>query len=131
LMKHCEDPKIVSRVLLHTLPNIATRDLPIISDKEIISVFDLVKKSQISKEGIEEALIQMVTGQEIQLGSENIEEEVKHFIELLIEEKKDFVKERGMSAIGPLMGPVMSEFRGKIDGAKINALLIDGIKKEI
>ena len=131
LMKHCEDPKIVSRVLLHTLPNIATRDLPIISDKEIISVFDLVKKSQISKEGIEEALIQMVTGQEIQLGSENIEEEVKHFIELLIEEKKDFVKERGMSAIGPLMGPVMSEFRGKIDGAKINALLIDRIKKEI
>jgi glutamyl-tRNA(Gln) amidotransferase subunit E len=131
LMKHCEDPKIVSRVLLHTLPNIATRDLPIISDKEIISVFDLVKKSQISKEGIEEALIQMVTGQEIQLGSENIEEEVKHFIKLLIEEKKDFVKERGMSAIGPLMGPVMSEFRGKIDGAKINALLIDGIKKEI
>jgi glutamyl-tRNA(Gln) amidotransferase subunit E len=131
LMKHCEDPKIVSRVLLHTLPNIATRDLPIISDKEIISVFDLVKKSQISKEGIEEALIQMVTGQEIQLGSENIEEEVKHFIELLSEETKDFVKERGMSAIGPLMGPVMSEFRGKIDGAKINALLIDGIKKEI
>jgi len=131
LMKHCEDPKIVSRVLLHTLPNIATRNLPIISDKEIISVLDLVKKSQISKEGIEEALIQMVTGQEIQLGSENIEEEVKHFIELLIEEKKDFVKERGMSAIGPLMGPVMSEFRGKIDGAKINALLIDRIKKEI
>lgn len=131
LMKHCEDPKIVSRVLLHTLPNIATKNLPIISDKEIISVLDLVKKSQISKEGIEEALIQMVTGQEIQLGSENIEEEVKHFIELLIEEKKDFVKERGMSAIGPLMGPVMSEFRGKIDGAKINALLIDRIKKEI
>ena len=131
LMKHCEDPKIVSRVLLHTLPNIATKNLPIISDKEIISVLDLVKKSQISKEGIEEALIQMVTGQEIQLGSENIEEEVKHFIELLIEEKKDFVKERGMSAIGPLMGPVMSEFRGKIDGAKINALLIGRIKKEI
>ena len=36
-----------------------------------------------------------------------------------------------MAAIGPLMGPVMSEFRGKIDGAEINALLIERIKKEI
>ena len=73
----------------------------------------------------------MATGQEIQLGSKNIEEEVERFIDLLIKKKKEFVKERGMSAIGPLMGPVMSEFRGKIDGAKINALLIDRIKNEI
>ena len=92
---------------------------------------DLVNKERISKEGIEEALIQMATGQEIQLGSKNIEEEVERFIDLLIKKKKEFVKERGMSAIGPLMGPVMSEFRGKIDGAKINALLIDRIKNEI
>jgi len=131
LMKHSEETKIISRVLLHTLPNIASKNLPIISDDEIITVLDLVKESKISKEGIEEALIQLITGQEIQLGSENIEEEVRHFIELLIEEKNDFIKERGMAAIGPLMGPVMSEFRGKIDGAKINALLIDRIKKEI
>ncbi len=131
LMKHSEDAKIVSRVLLHTLPNIASKNLPIISDDEIITVLDLVKENRISKEGIENALIQLITGQEIQLGSENIEEEVKHFIDLLIKEKNNFIKERGVAAIGPLMGPVMTEFRGKIDGAKINALLMDRIKKKI
>jgi glutamyl-tRNA(Gln) amidotransferase subunit E len=130
-MKHSEDAKIVSRVLLHTLPNIASKNLPIISDDEIITVLDLVKENRISKEGIENALIQLITGQEIQLGSENIEEEVKHFIDLLIKEKNNFIKERGVAAIGPLMGPVMTEFRGKIDGAKINALLMDRIKKKI
>ena len=131
LMKHSEDAKIVSRVLLHTLPNIASKNLPIISDDEIITVLDLLKESRISKEGIENALIQLITGQEIQLGSENIEDEVKNFIDLLIKEKNNFIKERGMAAIGPLMGPVMTEFRGKIDGAKINALLMDKIKEKI
>ena len=131
LMKHCKEPKIISRILLHTLPNIISKKIPIISDNEIISVLELVNDKRISKEGIEGALIQTAMGQEIQLGSENIEKEVRKFIDLLINEKSEFIKERGMAAIGPLMGPVMSEFRGKIDGAEINALLIERIKKEI
>ena len=131
LMKYCDDPKIISRVLLHTLANINSKGLPSISDIDIATVLDLVSKERISKEGIEEALIQITSGQEIQLGSENIEEDVKNYIDALIEEKIEFVREKGMSAIGPLMGPVMSEFRGKIDGAKINALLMNRIKKEI
>tara|TARA_B110000003_G_C16377802_1_gene429214 strand:- start:308 stop:700 length:393 start_codon:yes stop_codon:yes gene_type:complete len=130
-MKHCKEPKILSRILLHILPNIVSKEMPIISDNEIIVVLDLVNEKRISKEGIEDALIQTAMGQEIQLGSENIEEEVKEFIDHLINEKSEFVKERGMAAIGPLMGPVMSEFRGKVDGAEINALLIERIKKEI
>ena len=56
---------------------------------------------------------------------------VSQFINNLIEEKLEFVKERGMGAIGPLMGPVMSEFRGKMDGSQINELLIKGIKEKI
>tara|TARA_B110000438_G_scaffold120679_1_gene117825 strand:+ start:16120 stop:17838 length:1719 start_codon:yes stop_codon:yes gene_type:complete len=131
LMKYCDDPKIISRILLHTLTNINSKGLPSISDIDIATVLDLVSKKRISKEGIEEALIQITAGQEIQLGSENIEEEVRNYIDALIEEKIEFVREKGMSAIGPLMGPVMSEFRGKIDGAKINALLMNRIKKEI
>ena len=131
LMTYCDDPKIISRILLHTLTNLNSKGLPSISDIDIATVLDLVSKERISKEGIEEALIQITSGQEIQLGSENIEEDVKNYIDALIEEKIGFVREKGMSAIGPLMGPVMSEFRGKIDGAKINALLMNRIKKEI
>ena len=48
-----------------------------------------------------------------------------------VNEKNDFIKQRGMEAIGPLMGPVMSKFRGEMDGAKINTLLIKKIKEKI
>ena len=70
-------------------------------------------------------------GDEIETGNENIDDEVKLFIDKLIQKKMDFVNNKGMDAVGPLMGLVMSEFRGKMDGAKINALLIKRIEKEI
>ena len=41
----------------------------------------------------------------------------------------DFIKERGMGAVGALMGPVMSEFKGKMDGGDINKLLMEKIKE--
>ena len=65
------------------------------------------------------------------IGNDNIDEEVQLFIDKLVEKKINFVKDKGMGAVGPLMGTVMSEFRGKMDGAMINALLIKRIGKEI
>ena len=46
-----------------------------------------------------------------------------------IKEKEDFIRERGMGAVGALMGPVMSEFKGKMDGGDINKLLMEKIKE--
>ena len=94
-----------------------------------MKIINLLKENKIAKEGVEIALIQISRGEKIELKSENIESEVDEFIDVLIKEKIDFVKERGMGAIGPLMGPVMSEFRGKMDGAKINELLISKVKE--
>ena len=92
---------------------------------------ELVKEDKIAKEGIEIALIQSGEDKEIELKDENIEAEVNEFIRELINEKIEFVKERGMGAIGPLMGPVMSKYRGKMDGSKINELLMKEIKEKI
>ena len=131
LIKIYNKPKIISRLLLHTLPNLENDENMIIGNEEITKVLKLVKNDKIAKEGIEIALIQAKKGKEIELKNENIESEVRDFINNLIDEKIDFVKERGMGAIGPLMGPVMSEFRGKMDGSKINELLIKEIKGKI
>ncbi|MCH2432363.1 MAG: Glu-tRNA(Gln) amidotransferase subunit GatE, partial [Candidatus Poseidoniia archaeon] len=119
-----DNPKIISRLLLHTLPNLESEKNVIIGKEAITQVLKLAKDDKIAKEGIESALLQASKGKEIELKNENIEAEVREFISNLINEKLDFVKERGMGAIGPLMGPVMSEFRGKMDGSKINELLI-------
>ena len=130
-MEQTDDEKNLSRILLHTIPNIKSESQVSINDDDIIRVLLLVKEGKIAKEGIENALIQSSKGEAIEVGGKNIEKDVEIFIEKLIVEKNDFVKDRGMESIGPLMGNVMAEFRGKMDGAKINALLIEGIKKVI
>ncbi len=131
LMEQIKDPKNISRVLLHTLPNLSSTRNDFVEDDDIIQVLSLVKEGKIAKEGIEDALIQAGKGEEIETGNDDIDDEVQHFIDKLIQEKIDFVKDKGIAAVGPLMGTVMSEFRGKMDGAKINALLIKGIEQEI
>ena len=130
-IKTYDKPKIISRLLLHTLPNLNNEENIIVSDKVINRVLELVKNDKIAKEGIEIALVQASKGKEIELKDENIESEVSEFIGKLINERIEFVKEKGMGAIGPLMGPVMSKFRGKMDGSKINELLIKEIKNKI
>lgn len=130
-MKYYEEPKTISRLLLHTLPNLKSKNGKIIKEEAITKVLELVKEGKIAKEGIEDALIQANSGKDIKIKNENIEEDVVKFIDKLIDEKIDFIKLRGMEAIGPLMGPVMSEFRGEMDGAKINALLIRKIKEKM
>ena len=131
LSKIYNNPQILSRLLLHTLPNLENDDKRIIDKDSITRVLELVKNDKIAKEGIEIALVQASMDEEIEIKNENIEAEVTKFINELVKEKIEFVKEKGMGAIGPLMGPVMSEYRGKMDGAKINKLLIKSIKEII
>ena len=58
------------------------------------------------------------------LGRGEIERRAK-----VIAERRDFVQQRGLAAMGPLMGPVMAELRGKADGAIINARLKAALEK--
>ena len=74
-------------------------------------------------------MIKTSKGEEVSVNTDDIEVDVKAFINSLIEQRKDFIKEKRMGAVGPLMGPVMGEFRGKMDGKKINSLLMESIKE--
>lgn len=50
-------------------------------------------------------------------------------VEKVVAERLDFVKERGMGAIGPLMGVVMGECGGAADGKQVSALLREVIQR--
>lgn len=50
-------------------------------------------------------------------------------VEKVVAEKIDFVKERGMGAMGPLMGVVMQECGGAADGKQVSALLREVIMR--
>ena len=94
----------------------------------------LIRDGKIAKEGAEEVL--KILTQE-KLGEEEIlsrlapSQDLDDFIERLIEEKRDLIKERGEHAFKPLMGLVMKEFRGKVDGKVIAGKLRNAIKESV
>jgi glutamyl-tRNA(Gln) amidotransferase subunit E len=50
-------------------------------------------------------------------------------VEKVVAGRIDFVKERGMGALGPLMGVVMKECGGAADGKQVSALLREVIMR--
>ena len=57
--------------------------------------------------------------------------ELEAAIDKVIESKMDFIKEKGMNSVGPLMGVVMKEFRGKVSGQEISRILKEKIAKKL
>ena len=130
LNQRYELPKLISRILLHTLPQLKEEGGNI-TNNDLEKVLDLYGKGKIVKEGIQDALLQSSKNEKISVNSGNIKNEVKEFVDNLVKEKEEFIRERGMGAVGALMGPVMSEFKGKMDGRDINKLLMEKIKEII
>ena len=53
--------------------------------------------------------------------------EVEDAVEAIMIEKADFISERGMSAVGPLMGLVMQKLGGSADGKIVSQVLREKI----
>ncbi len=112
-------------------------DLHAFSDEGIVGVFDLLKQGRFAKEALPALLREMAVGTGAEdaikkLGLEAVDAgEAAKIIEQIVNERADFVRSKGMAAIGPLMGPVMGALRGKLDGKQANDLLTEAIKKLI
>ena len=57
--------------------------------------------------------------------------DLAHIVAKVVSDRLDFVKERGMGAMGPLMGLVMKECGGAADGKQISALLREEIMRHV
>jgi len=57
------------------------------------------------------------------------EKQTEDVIIRVVAERCALVRERGMGALGPLMGVVMQELRGKADGKLISKILTEKIKE--
>ncbi len=126
--------------ILHMIPSELKKEgysVDNLGEEDFRKVLELIAEGRIAKEGAEEALKilceEKVSKEEIaeRIGrAENLDE----FIRKVIEERKDFVRERGESAFKPLMGVVMKEFRGKVDGKvvaeKLRKAIEDFLSKE-
>ena len=106
------------------------------TEEAIIEVFRMLADSCFAKEALPAILKEMgQSGSDAatavkKLGLEAVDEsEAVEIIAKIVSERIDFIREKGMASIGPLMGPVMGALRGKLDGKRANDLLMEEIKK--
>lgn len=110
-------------------------DTHVFTDDAILGLFAMLKDGRFAKEALPSILREMAIGSSAEdavkkLGVEAVDAgEAAAIIEGIVNERADFVREKGMGAIGGLMGPVMGALRGKIDGKQANQLLTEAIKK--
>ncbi len=107
-----------------------------LKDETLRDAFTLVKRGETTKESLPEVLAWLAEN----LGKKAKEavtalglgmmtaEELAELVNGVVEEKADLVAERGMRAMGPLMGVVMGQVRGRADPQEVQRLLQSALK---
>lgn len=107
-----------------------------LTDETLQDAFTLVKRGETAKESLPEVLAWLAEN----LGKEAKEavsalglgmmttEELAELVNSVVEEKADLVAERGMRAMGPLMGVVMGQVRGRAKPQEVQRLLQSALK---
>jgi glutamyl-tRNA(Gln) amidotransferase subunit E len=114
----------------------AVDDIP---EEQILLLFTRLAEGRFAKEAIEDLLTWLVqhltstVDDALQkLGLSTItEDELRTIIERIVAKNAAIVKERGDRAMGPLMGLVMKEVRGRADGKLVNDLLSTAIRTQL
>ena len=139
-LRHRGYEKIIARILLNIIVEMEREGYDgKIAIKKIDSVLDGLKKNLFAKEGVETLLFYFAEHPEASIeeaiekkGIKKIsDDEIREKIKKIVEGKVDFIKEKKERAVSPLMGLVMKEFRGKVDGSVINKILREEVKKLI
>jgi len=109
-------------------------DLSRLSDDQYLAVLRAVSSGKAAKEAIPELLAALAEGktEEEVLGSLIVPlspGELDAIVARVLRERESFVRERGKAALGPLMGVVMAEVRGRVDGKLVSEALKRGLEK--
>jgi glutamyl-tRNA(Gln) amidotransferase subunit E len=129
---------LVVRTLTDTLTELTHDGIEIdtLEDQHFIAIFKHLAANAFAKEAVPELVKLLASNPELsvekaieELGLSTSIAEVERLIDELVSSKKGFIREKGARAVGPLMGVVMKELRGKVDGKVINELLEEKVKE--
>jgi len=131
------NPQVVARIYLQELPELtkAGLDVSVIGVDVVRAVLERLRDGAFAKEAIPEIFAWMINNDDCDvdhavcgLGVSSAEvDEVRRICDRVVSERADFIRERGEASLGPLMGIVMKELRGKVDGKIISEVLSDRI----
>jgi glutamyl-tRNA(Gln) amidotransferase subunit E len=131
-------PNLAARTILATLKELSRDGVAVekVSDDDVLAVLLAVEKDRIAKEAIPEIFTAIAGGDAAAKAIEShaggiSDEELTAIVRKIVAERMEFVTEKGMRALGPLMGVVMEEARGKVDGKKVSEVLRSEISRVI
>ena len=131
------DPTIVGSTLAYTLKELKREghDVSKLDPQMLKETFALVENGKIVNEAVSNVLVGLIhenaspeeTARKLNLIMLS-EEKVEDIIDDLISKNIKIIKERGMGAMGALMGKSMQKLHGKADGKLVNKFLKDKIQ---
>ena len=135
------NPTFVASILCSTITNLERSGLnsDLLKNNEIFKLFGLLEDSKIAKESIEIIFESIMSGKsnstEEAMKNASIEsineEEIEKIIVDIVDKNEGIIQNQKERAVGPLMGIVMKELRGKASGEIINRLLLKNIKAKL
>lgn len=139
LMVTCEvDSTTVASTLAYTLKELRREGLAVdkLDNIGFLETFQLVADGKITKDSITPVIKKVVEDSIPAVAAAEMlnlmmlsEEDVKKIIQEIVASQAQMVQERGPGSMGPLMGMVMKELKGKADGKLVNKLLKEEIDK--
>ena len=137
-------PTLAARTLLATCRELARDgvDVTRVSEEEILALLAAVEAGRAAKEAIPDHLTELArtaggagTPEERvdaaieKMGPAVSQADVEAIVRRIVAEREAFAREKGMGALGPLMGVVMQELRGSVDGKVISETLRRELKR--
>ncbi len=131
-------PVLAARTLTSTIKELRREGIPVdkVSDDDLLGALVAVGEGRAAKEAVPEILRAIAGGTRLpeaveQCAGKVSAQDLSGIVRAVVKERQQFVIERGMAALGPLMGVVMAEVRGSVDGKVVSDCLRDEIRRTL
>jgi glutamyl-tRNA(Gln) amidotransferase subunit E len=141
IKKYDVSPTTVAVFLTETLTALKRDGVSIekVSQEQLQEIFKHLAAGELAKEALPDVLSWLAKheNKKVQDAIEGIglkmmsKQELEQIIDASFKNNQKLVEERGMEALGPLMGIVMKEARGKANAAVINAMIEEKLKQTL
>jgi glutamyl-tRNA(Gln) amidotransferase subunit E len=123
-------PKLAAFTILSTVTELRREGVAVekIADEDYLATWHAVESGKAAKEGIPDLLRGIASGDSFdevirKLAPTISHQELESLIHTIVTDRSEFVAQKGKAALGPLMGLVMTEVRGSVDGKIVSELL--------
>jgi glutamyl-tRNA(Gln) amidotransferase subunit E len=123
-------PMLAYRTIYGTFKELKREGVPVddISEGSLIAVLKAVEEGKAAKEAIPGILTKVAEGMAVETAVNECSpslsrSDLEDIVRRILTERSDFIREKKQAALGPLMGVVMAEVRGAVDGKLVSEVL--------